>query len=110
MVLCRKGKQKDVKSVKVHVDGKEVNKLESVKYLGVVIDKDLSWKQHIDGVRRKCHAKLAAIRRAGNYLPSHVRKLLYQTFVLPHLDYCSAVWHSCGVTLSQKIERVQIMR
>ena len=43
----------------------------------------------------------------GNYLPSRVRKLLYQTFVLPHLDYCLAVWHSCGVTLSQKIERVQ---
>ena len=51
--------------------------------------------------------KLAAIRRAGNYLPSRVRKLLYQTFVLPHLDYCSAVWHSFGVTLSQKIECVQ---
>ena len=30
MVLCRKGKQ-DVKSVKVHVDEKEVSKLESVK-------------------------------------------------------------------------------
>ena len=58
MVLCRKGKQKDVKSVKVHVDGKEVSKLEAVKYLGVVIDKVLSWKQHIDGVRRKCYAKL----------------------------------------------------
>ena len=58
IVLCRKGKQKDVKSVKVHVDGKEVSKLEAVKYLGVVIDKVLSWKQHIDGVRRKCYAKL----------------------------------------------------
>jgi len=105
MVLCRKGKQKDVKSEKVHVDGKEVSKLEAVKYLGIVIDKDLRWKQHIDKVWLRCHAKFAAIRRAGNYLSSHVKK--FQTFVLPHLDYCLAVWHSCGVTLSQKIEGVQ---
>ena len=47
------------------------------------------------------------IRRAGHHLPCHVRKLLYQSFVLPNLDYCSVVWNSCGVVLSSKIERIQ---
>ena len=52
-------------------------------------------------------AKLAAIRRARSYLPCHVRKLLYQSFVLPHLNYCSIVWNSCGTTMSDRVERVQ---
>ena len=51
--------------------------------------------------------KLAVIRRARSYLPCHIRKLLYQSSVLPHLDYCSVVWNSCGATLAKSIERVQ---
>lgn len=33
--------------------------------------------------------------------------MLYQLFVLPHLDYCSVVWHMCGATLTKRVERVQ---
>ena len=33
--------------------------------------------------------------------------MLYNTLVLPHLDYCCAVWMECGVTLCQQIERLQ---
>ena len=62
---------------------------------------------HIDSVRKKCLAKLALIRRADHYLPCSIRKLLYLAIVLPHLDYCSVVWHSCGTTLSDRVERIQ---
>ena len=44
---------------------------------------------------------------AGHHLPCQVRKLLYQSFFLPNLDYCSAVWNSCGVVLSSKVGRIQ---
>ena len=71
------------------------------------IDKNLNWKLHIDEVRQKCLAKIAMIRRAGAYLPYDVRKMLYQSFVLPHLDYCSIIWHTCGATLTSRIEQVQ---
>ena len=37
----------------------------------------------------------------------NIRKLLYQALILPHLDYCSVVWSSCGITLSKRIARVQ---
>ena len=100
LVLNRKGKQSIADSVQVSVGDSKLQKQDCVKYLGVSIDKDLSWKTHIEQIRAQCMAKLAAIRRAGSYLPCHVRKLLYQSFVLPHLDYCSVVWNSCGTILS----------
>ena len=64
---------------------------------------------HLEGLckRRTCLARLAMIRQAGHHLSCHIRKLLYQSFVLPNLDYCSVVWNSCGVVLSSKIERIQ---
>ena len=36
-----------------------------------------------------------------------VRRLLYQAFVLPHVDYCSIVWNHCGVMLRDRVERIQ---
>ena len=51
--------------------------------------------------------KLAVIRRCGHYLPYTLRKLMYKTFVLPSLDYCSVVWHYCGSTLTQRVEKIQ---
>ena len=47
-------------------------------------------------------AGLASIR----YLPCHVRKRLYQSLVLPHLD-CAVAWHSCGVAMSDQIEKIR---
>ncbi len=109
MVLSRKGKRAcgDADSVQVKVGDVELKKQDCVRYLGVEIDKDLTWKSHIEKVHQQCMGKLAVIRRAGSYLPCHIRKLLYQAFILPHLDYCSVVWNSCGQGLSDRVERIQ---
>ena len=71
------------------------------------IDRDLTWKVHIERMYSQCMGKMAVIRRAGSYLPCHIRKLLYQAFVLLHLDYCSVVWNGCGTTLTKRMERIQ---
>ena len=106
MVLSRRGRQAKEK-VNVRVDEVDLPQQEHVKLLGVVVDYELKWKQQIDCVRRKSLACLANIRRAGRYLPSHIRKLLYTSMVLPHLDYCSVVWNDCNAGLCNRVERVQ---
>ena len=58
-------------------------------------------------MRRKSLAGLTAIRRARTYLPVKTRKVLYQSLVLPHLDYCCVVRNSYGTGLSDRLERVQ---
>jgi len=41
-----------------------------------------------------------------------VRARLYKAFILPYFQYCSSVWHSCGVRSSDKLEllNIQAMR
>ena len=67
--------------------------------MGVKIDRDLSWRMHIDHLHRQC---MAVIRRASRYLPQNVRRLLYQAFVLPHVDYCSIRY---GTTVIRRASR-----
>lgn len=81
----------------------EFSKQDSVKYLGVEIDKDLNWKNHIDGVIQRCLVKFGIIRRASGYVRYNFRGLLYLSFVHPNLDYCSAVWHTCRPILTKQL-------
>ena len=86
---------------------KVLHKQDSVKYLGATVDKQLSWKSHIDNVQRICLGKIASIRRSSVYLLKQVRKMLYLSFLIPHLGYCSVVWHNCGVVLPSRVECIQ---
>ena len=52
-------------------------------------------------------AALTTIRRLSNFLPVPTHKLLFNSLVRPHLDYCSVVWHSCSSSTSQRLERIQ---
>ena len=70
---------------------KELERQDCVKYLGADINRDLSWKTHIERVRQQCMGKLATIRRAGAYLPYHIRKLLL-TSSSPGLLFSCLEW------------------
>ena len=106
MVLSRPGQKSLGDKIRVTLRGKEITKNTSVKYLGVMVDQDLKWNLHVAKAQQKCWACLGTIRRACSYLPTATRKK-YHALVLPHLDYCSVVWHPCGATLSTQIERIQ---
>ena len=107
MCLSRKRSHHKADTVKVSFKGELIGHQTAVKYLGVNIDRDLTWTQHLENVRRKCLAGLATIRRSSTYLPTATRRMLYNALVLPHLVYCSTVYNSCSNSLSDKLERVQ---
>ena len=61
----------------------------------------------IANVRRVCLGNVAAIRRASFYLAMQVTKILYLSFVIPHLVYCSTVWHNCGAVRTGRVKHIQ---
>lgn len=77
---------------------------EKVRYLGVEIDRNLTWKDHVCKVRRSCLSNLARLSRVSSFLPFETKKRLYNALVLPH---CCVVWMECGATLRHEIERLQ---
>ena len=78
-----------------------------VKFLCVIVDKDLNWSEPVSSIRRNCLAGLAQLRQIFPAVPRRTIVVLYNTLVLPHLDYCSCVWLTCGVNLQMELERIQ---
>jgi len=68
MVMSRRDKKKVSSAVRVQVKGSELRMQDSVKYLGVEIDHGLTWKTHIEKMRKQCKAKLSLIHRTSSYL------------------------------------------
>ena len=66
--------------------------VESAKYLGITISKDLRWHNHICAVAKKCNSTLHFISRNLHDCSRNSRSLAYTTLVRPKLEYCATVW------------------
>ena len=49
------------------------------------------------------------MRRFKYLFSKDARARLYKAFVLPYFQYCSAVWHCCGVRSSDKLEAMRLI-
>ena len=63
-----------------------------VKYLGVLIDSNLSWKYHIGHITSKISKTVGFIARLRYYVPTSVLLRIYQSFIFPYLSYGIVVW------------------
>ena len=81
----------------------------SAKLLGVMLDDQLTWKQHISTTVRSAAYKLYMLRRLRSLgTPEEELKGVYITFILPKLMYASPAWSSSlTCTQQQQLESVQ---
>ena len=65
---------------------------DSFKYLGVIINQNMSWSDHIEILSRKISQRLSLLRRIKHLLPLHARLTIYNSLILPLFDYADLVW------------------
>ena len=63
MFLGRRSRRKEVEHVLLVHQGVTLTAEPKVMFLGVIVDKDLNWSEHVTSIRRKCLASLAQLRR-----------------------------------------------
>ena len=54
-----------------------------IKYFGVLIDKNLSWKHHIDAIATKISKTVGLIAKLRHYVPWKILLNPYLTYGLP---------------------------
>ena len=89
---CSNKNQGQNDSPGLFIDGFPITKTKATKFLGVIIDEDLSWQPHIAALRRKLNYAAATLNRIRDCIPSNLHKDLYHTLFESHLTYCISVW------------------
>ena len=79
----------------------------SINDLGVTIDSELTFNNHIDDKINMAYKMLGIIRRNFIDVDKSTFLILYKSFVRSHLEYAHSVWNSCSIGTIHDIERVQ---
>ena len=74
-----------------------------VKYFGVLLDSDLSWKFHINNVASKMSRTVGVVTRLRHLVPRTTLLHIYQSLILPYLTYGLAAWGQAAKTHLKKI-------
>ncbi|KAK6764801.1 hypothetical protein RB195_024937 [Necator americanus] len=64
----------------------------SVRDLGIFVDYNLNFTEHIDHIVRKAYSALFRLFRIVHTSNPTILTRLYKSFVLPHLEYGSQIW------------------
>ena len=87
--------------------GHKLQHVDSIKYLGLTIAKDLRWDKHIDCIVAKANRTLGFLRRNININNPKLKAQAYKSLVRPLLEFSSTVWDPHTDHLINKIEMVQ---
>ena len=80
----------------VKIDDIPIQKVLSSKFLGVTVDHNLSWSQHISSITKTISRNTGVLSRLSHFLNPSSLVLLYNTLILPYLNYCNIVWAHSG--------------
>lgn len=77
----------------------------SVKFLGIMLDCDLTWRAHVEMVAKRLNSAYYAISQLKHKIDRKTIITVYYGIFFPHLSYCVSVWG-----LSPEVHRLFIVQ
>ena len=107
VIFGQKRKSKQQLQIKITEDDttKYITTKRSIKLLGVTLDEDITWEDHIRKVRGIVCRTTANLARTCSVIPLRSRRQLYDALVVPHLNYCDVVWGGLHQKHANTIQR-----
>ena len=105
--VCLLFDRKQNQEIKLNIGGHILQSTDTVKLLGVWIDKQLDWNKHISMLKIKLKQNIHLLSTSRKFLTNQSLKLLYYAHIYSHLTYGLVVWGNmvCPSTINslQKI-------
>ena len=70
----------------------ELESKQFVKYLGLLIDSSLTWKNHIDQIALRISNTVGLLAKLRYFVPRITLINIYESLILPHVSYGLTVW------------------
>ena len=93
--------------IKIEIDKTPISKTNVSKFLGVIIDDKLTWKDHIAYVNGKIARGVGILNKAKHYLNREALTTLYYSFIYPYITYCNQVW---GSNYKSRLNRTVVLQ
>ena len=82
-------------------------RVQTFKYLGIILDSNSSWSSHTDYLCNKVSSRIGILEHIMAYITLPSGQTVYMTTIQPLFDYCGVVWDTCSKTSSLRVKKLQ---
>jgi hypothetical protein len=97
IISCRAAKRKDRKNVEIYVNNRIIEQVNSIKYLGIIFDNKMTFREHVNYIEEKCKKLIFMLAKTAKLswgLKHEALKTIYTGGILPLILYGAPVWRS----------------
>lgn len=106
VIFCTRQMQRQLPKITLSLSDAEITPATSLKNLGVTMDCNLTWSEHVGEIAQKCNRIIFPLMKHSHSLSQPVLSNLIQTLVLPHLFYCAPIWGALCINQRQRLQKV----
>ena len=108
ILITSKNNQKSLSlPFSVDLNGISIHLYSTVRNLGITLDQNLSFQQHVSRTCQICYFELRTINSIRHYLSQDALKTPISAFVLSRINYCNSLLAGCPKQLIHKLQKVQ---
>jgi hypothetical protein len=85
----------------------QLDVVDSSKYLGVTINKNLRWDDHINNISARANRTLGFLKRNLRGCKTSARARAHEAIVRPTLEYAASIWDPYNTGQINQLEKVQ---
>lgn len=79
-------------NLSIKICDNNIERCYSTKYLGIIIDCKLTWKEHVKYIHGKLSKSCGIMYKIKHILDRKTRLTLYYSLFYPYIQYCIVVW------------------
>ena len=107
MIFKSRQKKLNNPNLRISIHGELIEQKRSVKFLGVFVDENLDWKEHIHIISGKISRSIGILSKSTFYLSKETLFKLYFSLVYPYLYYGNIIW---GCTYGTNLEKLKVLQ
>ena len=106
-ILFRRKRVKTSLSEDLIINNIKIGVTERTKFLGVIIDQNLSFQSHILYIKGKVAPGIGILYKSRPYFSLEIMRMLYNAFVYPYFTYCIEVWGNAYQSYLEPLVKLQ---
>ena len=91
----------------IKIGKNQIERVKSTKYLGVYLNENLKWSDHVNQLCSKVNKSIRALKQARDYASLDILNIIYKSLIQPVFDYCDVVWDNLDKGLATKLQKLQ---
>ena len=85
---------KNIPLFNIHINNVNIESVQNFNFLGLHLSSDMTWNFHINEVSKKISRNIGILKKLQLIVPYHILLTIYNTLILPHINYCLLSWGS----------------